>query len=870
MSVDEGRRSTQTEQLDIPSTLGDDDGGKELEGEEELDTSSNEIPGAEEVKDVTIVNITIEHLKEVAFESGLIHLTWPLEGRAESDTFPESYCSNNNKEKLLLWYAENFRRQYHFVHIERKPLLLAVENECGVQKMVCTAIRPTMLPYPEFYTWQGCANFVADHITYKPLERFTSIPRSLFSPWAVVKEQQGHCFEMSTLLVSYLVGAGFEAYVVYGYATFEVCSNNQSRTSCPMLAPKEEEVETSEEKKEPKYAVEPPKDLRSKYILEMEARELRKIEEEKQQALEEEMKRIEELEKPPLDDLYGRRVHSWVLVLQAGADAPPPFFIEPSTGVRHELSSPFYLGLESIWDHQNYWVNLQQCTAGCRDLEFNLSDTEKWEHLLVAEPWILKKGEGVKMEDSGDGEDMKLAYKHLDMPVSWSLKPSINHLDYEKRYPGGTKTIFYKKAKMESFAPYHQSDGVVTRITTYEDYDWTECEWIYEYYSNRMDKLFYKTHNVKTESITESFEEGRDDALKEHTYVLNGNSVENFHKLNFYNKSRYDCLEVITLEPLQLTEEFKDRTDYLYYRKAEYGHKVRIAGSNQQNEPSRRPVTKIVECYHRNWSKSASHDIARVEYAILERKIKIKYHYEEGKTTAATREFSKPEVGDTVFSPEMTKGYKGDLELPREKQLDLYYLLNCMLKEEEKTRRHIREVVDEMAALLKQRMNENTSPNLKVSVFDLERNQQARDDLKEKELQKIEDSAREVEADIDHLAPFLARLGDPSTLTVEQAWTIRSDCLADCRQRLSDQESRMASEWESRQSAFLAEKKWFEENEEGLTKEKKEKYLSKFEKEKFYLLTLGLRLARHRHLYLSRIKKLEILLDKDPRLSILF
>lgn len=38
------------------------------------------------------------------------------------------------------------------------------------QKFVCTTIRPTLLPYPELYEWEGCARFVADHITYEPLE----------------------------------------------------------------------------------------------------------------------------------------------------------------------------------------------------------------------------------------------------------------------------------------------------------------------------------------------------------------------------------------------------------------------------------------------------------------------------------------------------------------------------------------------------------------------------------------------------------------------------------------------------------------------------------------------------------------------------
>nr|CAD7413019.1 unnamed protein product [Timema poppensis] len=96
---------------------------------------------------------------------------------ARCENLPHSYSHQTNKEKLILWYAENCRRQFHFLHPDRRPQFLAADNECGIQKMVCTTIRPTSVPYPEFSTWQGCAKFVSDHLLYKPLEK----PTVLFS-----------------------------------------------------------------------------------------------------------------------------------------------------------------------------------------------------------------------------------------------------------------------------------------------------------------------------------------------------------------------------------------------------------------------------------------------------------------------------------------------------------------------------------------------------------------------------------------------------------------------------------------------------------------------------------------------------------------
>lgn len=82
------------------------------------------------------IDLTLEHLKQIKDELGIISLCWPdikdpmFEGRVN---FPESYLSNSDKEKLLLLYAENFRRQFIYKYKHRKPLFLAADNECGMK-----------------------------------------------------------------------------------------------------------------------------------------------------------------------------------------------------------------------------------------------------------------------------------------------------------------------------------------------------------------------------------------------------------------------------------------------------------------------------------------------------------------------------------------------------------------------------------------------------------------------------------------------------------------------------------------------------------------------------------------------------------------
>ncbi|XP_034231724.1 coiled-coil domain-containing protein lobo-like [Thrips palmi] len=86
----------------------------------------------------TLSCITPQRLKEIAIELGIIKLCWPQNNNLHQERkyYPASFSENTNKEKLLMWYAENFRQQFHHEFPHRRPLLLAVENECGLQASV--------------------------------------------------------------------------------------------------------------------------------------------------------------------------------------------------------------------------------------------------------------------------------------------------------------------------------------------------------------------------------------------------------------------------------------------------------------------------------------------------------------------------------------------------------------------------------------------------------------------------------------------------------------------------------------------------------------------------------------------------------------
>lgn len=51
----------------------------------------------------------------------------------------------------------------------------------------------------------------------------------------------------------------------------------------------------------------------------------------------------------------------------------------------------------------------------------------------------------------------------------------VSHLDFQKRYPSSRKTYFYKKTRVEKYAPYSMKDGIVLKVSEFADYD---CEWL--------------------------------------------------------------------------------------------------------------------------------------------------------------------------------------------------------------------------------------------------------------------------------------------------------------------------------------------------------------------------------------------------------
>ncbi|GLC33992.1 Dynein regulatory complex subunit 7 [Pleodorina starrii] len=148
---------------------------------------------------------------------------------------PRTFTQHTAHEARVLQYVQDFQRIFEELYPYRRPLYLSPRNECGVPKFVCTSLRPSQLVYTELYDLDGAAQFVADFLSYEPLEDPLHPPDTLPSPMSVLDWRAGDSFDLAVVLASLLIGVGFNAFVVMGYAPYAVVQNDQRNTVCTVL-----------------------------------------------------------------------------------------------------------------------------------------------------------------------------------------------------------------------------------------------------------------------------------------------------------------------------------------------------------------------------------------------------------------------------------------------------------------------------------------------------------------------------------------------------------------------------------------------------------------------------------------------------------
>ncbi|XP_047290728.1 dynein regulatory complex subunit 7 isoform X4 [Homo sapiens] len=679
---------------------------------------------------------------------------------------PISYKTNTPKEEHLLQVADNFSRQYSHLCPDRVPLFLHPLNECEVPKFVSTTLRPTLMPYPELYNWDSCAQFVSDFLTMVPL------PDPL-KP-TIKKEEK--------------------------------------------VLPK-------------KYTIKPPRDLCSRFEQEQEVKKQQEIRAQEKKRLREEEERLMEAEKAKPDALHGLRVHSWVLVLSGKREVPENFFIDPFTGHSYSTQDEHFLGIESLWNHKNYWINMQDCWNCCKDLIFDLGDPVRWEYMLLGTDksqlsLTEEDDSGINDEDDVENLGKEDEDKSFDMPHSWVEQIEIS--------PEGTNILEIK-----------------------------------EWYQNREDMLELKHINKTTDLKTDYFKPGHPQALRVHSYKSMQPEMDRV--IEFYETARVDGLMKREETPRTMTEYYQGRPDFLSYRHASFGPRVKkLTLSSAESNP--RPIVKITERFFRNPAKPAEEDVAERVFLVAEERIQLRYHCREDHITASKREFLRRTEVDSkgnkiIMTPDMCISFEVE---PMEHTKKLLYQYEAMmhLKREEKLSRHqVWESELEVLEILKLREEEEAAHTLTISIYDTKRNEKSKEYREAMERMMHEEHLRQVETQLDYLAPFLAQLPPGEKLTCWQAVRLKDECLSDFKQRLINKANLIQARFEKETQELQKKQQWYQENQVTLTPEDEDLYLSYCSQAMFRIRILEQRLNRHKELAPLKYLALEEKLYKDPRLG---
>ncbi|RNF14124.1 coiled-coil domain-containing protein 135 [Trypanosoma cruzi] len=340
-----------------------------------------------------------------------------------AETFPSSYTqvATSVGEKELLAATELFRAEYHEYYPDRAPLLLTPWNECHARKMICTFIKPTVFPFEELFDLGPCARYFAGYMRYEPLEDLEKLPEVVVSPATALQWRVGNCFELSLLLASVLAGAGYNVYVVVGYARRFVCYNDSSKRMWNDSEGLFHEVESNDEQEvEPELDAEYAQLVTGRPVLrgvhdpEPAALQPKEVAPREKQITNttgigmgiagdegETAKSVRSADSQPFDDgkqeeveqqpqpqqkqhMPQKHLHSWLLVLPGGRKSQKEaVFVEPSTGdlIPHNTADAFYTGIEAVFNRRNYQVNLAP-NAPVSALTLDLEDGTQWEGML--------------------------------------------------------------------------------------------------------------------------------------------------------------------------------------------------------------------------------------------------------------------------------------------------------------------------------------------------------------------------------------------------------------------------------------------------------------------------------------------------------
>ena len=636
------------------------------------------------------------------------------------------------------------------------------------------------------------------------------LPEVIPSPANVLDEwQTGDCFDFAIVLCSLLIGVGYNAYVVYGTAPKEITTKDESDMICPenlifddLMEDEDHKVDKDEEQMIERVVPEP-EPMTNGFSVETKEPHKSVWDNETSARLREEA-RLAELAAKTIDDdekdyekpdKYGKsRIHAWVLILRPDREMNENLFIEPTTGRTYALESAPYYSIEAIFNHKNFYINLDPTldVSELLPLDFKDDSTGLWEYVML-EPGNKKDGDDEEQEDQDEDEDDdegELEEEPLDMPPPWSPKLFVNKDKFLDMCPNGEKTVFYRKCKVEIFSECRQVDGLVKRITLYKDYKRLITEEIRSFYKCRKDKLVVRRRFPYDFKLIEHYESSLAMNHWKKLIRIDGR----YRKLYFYHHRQKDGLilrEEFFDAKNKIIEEYKNRPDKLIYRSVTFapnGERSQQSVPFKENNYNKEVlVNKMTQKFELDPDLPAANQIKKTEFNVNMNQVFIYYHYEEGKITARDEEWDR---GDLIGHANLDQVNDKDQEDSKEQQIKTKYhdlenlCISQIISQEVNMSLEI-QARNESEQAINQLRNAPNPEEIFGRILEKSIYAKARDKMKQGKKNLEDDTAKDVQ--YDFLLPILKKLGfneGTQPLEEEAAIQVKNEALRSLKERL--------------------------------------------------------------------------------------
>lgn len=423
----------------------------------------------------------------------------------DNPTQPESYIKKCGVE------VDDFCSAFFENHPDLKNLVSYLKplNEYNVNKFACTTIQPTLLPLKDLYDLRQCAEFISRFINYEPIEGDRT-ERVIVTPSQTLQWGVGDAFDISVLLASFFIGAGYDANVVIGAAPTYIRLKDMSDMSCSLT--KNRDAHTDHFKP---WSVSV--DLRDN------------------------CSRMNE----GLTSL-----HCWLLVRPSSKrEMDMSCFVEPSTGIIYPLDKSPYSEMWCAFNDKNFWINTNKCIT---------DDFSSWLQVLPSDaPFSYVS----RLEIPST--QFALRYPPLGRKCLLIDKTKIEYfgdsIDSQgvatriTQYDDKERTVAFQIT--EQISPNARSDGLIERIRRPQDMSCCEK------YSAKNPYSIEERRETSSSSYEIKFQpNSRADGLLQHIEIVGVSIDEKFH-------DRSDALvrRIVSLNRLPRDTKRPKQTDVITY-----------------------------------------------------------------------------------------------------------------------------------------------------------------------------------------------------------------------------------------------------------------------------------------------------------------